>query len=144
MAAISVLEEEFENVSCWYQVPIWRKRICPHFSRIPALRWSRCVASSAIGIAKKRIKHAFTSAAEMIAGCELEVVVIAAVCAPRRCAPPDARSTSCAAITLNVEAEELVAAARTPEPRAASHFVVPERMAIRELVANGHLTPYAD
>ncbi len=107
--------------------------------------------SRAAAIAKERsIPHAFASAREMIAGCELDGVIVAS--------PPFAhRDDVLAALdagkhvicekpfTLNIEeAEELVAAARTAETACgiAHEFrFVPQRAAIRELVANGHLAP---
>lgn len=107
--------------------------------------------SSAPTVAKERnIAHAFGSAEAMIAGCDLDLVVVAS--------PPFAhRDDVLAALdagkdvicekpfALNVaEAEEMVAASRdagTTCGVAHEFRFVPERLAIRELVANGHLTP---
>jgi predicted dehydrogenase len=107
--------------------------------------------SSAETTAKERkIPHAFKSAREMIAGCELDAVVVAS--------PPFAhRDDVLAALdagkhvicekpfALNVEeAEELVGAARNAGTACgiAHEFrFVPQRLAVKELVENGHLLP---
>jgi predicted dehydrogenase len=107
--------------------------------------------SSAERIAKERnIPHAYSSAREMIEGCDLDVVTVAS--------PPFAhRDDVLAALdagkhvvcekpfALNVEeAEELVAASRDAGTACAlSHEFrfVPERIAIKELIDNGHLAP---
>lgn len=107
-------------------------------------------SSAAAVAAERKIPHAFTSAREMIAGCELDVVVVAS--------PPFAhRDDVLAALdagkhvmcekpfALNIEeAEEMVAAARDAGTACAlSHEFrfVPERAALREMVENGHLSP---
>jgi predicted dehydrogenase len=107
--------------------------------------------SSAATIAKERgIGHAFHSAKEMIAGCELDAVIVAS--------PPFAhRDDVLAALdagkhvicekpfALNVEeAEEMLAAsidAGTACGIAHEFRFVPQRLALRELVENGHLSP---
>ncbi len=107
--------------------------------------------SRAAAIAQQRgIPHAFTSAAEMIAGCELDAVTVAS--------PPFAHRDDVLAaldagkhvlcekpLALNVEqAEEMVAAARdagTACGIAHEFRFVPERIAIKELIENGHLSP---
>jgi len=107
--------------------------------------------TSAAAIAQERkIAHAFASAREMIAGCELDAVVVAS--------PPFAhRDDVLAALdagkhvicekpfALNIEeAEEMLAAARDASTACGvSHEFrfVPERAALREMVENGHLHP---
>jgi predicted dehydrogenase len=107
--------------------------------------------SSAAAIAKERgIPHAFTSASDMVAGCELDAVVVAS--------PPFAhRDDVLAALdagkhvmcekpfALNLEeAEEMLAAsmnAGTACAIAHEFRFVPERIAIKELIVNGHLSP---
>ena len=107
--------------------------------------------SSAKTIAKERnIPHAFAGTAEMVDGCELDCVVVAS--------PPFAhRDDVFAALdghkhvlcekpfALNVEeAEEMLAAAldaQTACGLAHEFRFVPQRMAIQQLVANGHLKP---
>jgi len=107
--------------------------------------------SSAAAIAKERkIESAFTSAREMIAGCELDAVVVTS--------PPFAhRDDVLAALdagkhvicekpfALNIEeAQEMLAASReagTACGVAHEFRFVPERAALREMVENGHLTP---
>ncbi len=105
-------------------------------------------------IAKERsIPHAFRSAREMIEGCELDAVTVAS--------PPFAhRDDVLAALdaskhvlcekpfALNVEeAEEMVAAARdagTACGIAHEFRFVPQRIAIKEMIENGHLSPLRD
>lgn len=106
--------------------------------------------SSAAAVAAERKLQGFASCAQMVAGCELDAVVVAS--------PPFAhRDDVLAALdagkhvicekpfALNVEeAEELVAAARNAGTACgvAHEFrFVPQRIALRELVANGHLEP---
>jgi hypothetical protein len=107
--------------------------------------------STAAAAAKERkIPHAFASAAEMIAGCELDAVIVAS--------PPFAhRDDVLAALdagkhvlcekpfALNVEeAEEMLAASRGAGTACGivhEFRFVPQRLALRELVANGHLAP---
>ena len=107
--------------------------------------------SRAATIAKERgIPHAFASAREMIAGCELDGVVVASPPFAHRddvLAALDARKhVLCEKpFGLNVEeAEELLGASRdagTACGVAHEFRFVPQRAAIRELVANGHLAP---
>lgn len=107
--------------------------------------------SSATVVAKERnIPHAFPSAAAMIAGCEMDLVVVASPPFAHRddvlAALDAAKHVICEKpFALNIEeAEEMVAAARdagTTCGVAHEFRFVPERMAIRELVANGHLNP---
>jgi predicted dehydrogenase len=107
--------------------------------------------SSAATIAKERnIPHAFSSTAEMVDGCELDAVVVAS--------PPFAhRDDVFAALdahkhvlcekpfALNVEeSEEMLAAALDAQTACGivhEFRFVPQRMAIKELVENGHLSP---
>jgi predicted dehydrogenase len=106
---------------------------------------------SAKTIAQERnIPHAFSTAAEMVEGCELDCVVVAS--------PPFAhRDDVLAALdahkhvlcekpfALNVEeAEEMLAASQDAQTACgiAHEFrFVPQRMAIKQLVENRHLTP---
>jgi len=106
---------------------------------------------SAAGVAKERsIPHAFTSCAEMLAGCELDAVVIAS--------PPFAHHGDTLAalaagkhvlcekpFALNVaQAEEMLAAAKAAGTGCGvSHEFrwAPERIALQQMVANGHLAP---
>lgn len=105
--------------------------------------------SRASTVAKERnVPHAFSSAAQMIAGCELDAVVVASPPFAHRddvLAALDARKhVLCEKpFALNVEeAEEMLAASRDAQTACGvSHEFrfVPQRTAIRELVANGHL-----
>ena len=107
--------------------------------------------SSAAAIAKERgIPHAFTSTREMIDGCELDVVTLAAPPFTHRddvlYALDAAKHVVCEKpLALNVEeAEELVAASRDAATACAiahEFRYVPERIAIKELIDNGHLSP---
>ena len=107
--------------------------------------------SSAKAIAQERnIPHAFSSAAEMIDGCELDAVVVASPPFAHRddvLAALDARKhVLCEKpFALNVEeAEEMLAAAldaQTACGLAHEFRFVPQRMAIKQLVENRHLTP---
>ncbi len=107
--------------------------------------------SSAATVAKERkIAHAFSSAREMIAGCELDAVVVASPPFTHRddvLAALDAgKHVLCEKpFALNIEeAEEMVAAARDAGTACGvSHEFrfVPERAALREMVENGHLHP---
>jgi predicted dehydrogenase len=107
--------------------------------------------SSAQAIAKERnIPHAFSTAAEMVDGCELDAVVVASPPFAHRddvLAALDARKhVLCEKpFALNVEeAEEMLAAAldaQTACGLAHEFRFVPQRMAIKELVENGHLAP---
>ncbi len=107
--------------------------------------------SSAASIAKDRkIPLAFASARDMIAGCELDVVVVASPPFSHRddvLAALDAgKHVLCEKpFALNIEeAEEMLAAARDAGTACAvSHEFrfVPERAALREMVENGHLSP---
>jgi len=107
-------------------------------------------SSAAAIAAERKIAHSFSSARAMIEGCELDAVAIAS--------PPFAhRDDVLAALdaglhvmcekpfALNVEeAEELVAASRDAGSACgiAHEFrFVPQRAALRELIANGHLAP---
>jgi predicted dehydrogenase len=100
--------------------------------------------------AARKIPNAFASLAEMLVGCELDVLAVAS--------PPFDHHASVLAglarglhilcekpFALNVaEAEEMVAAAeRAGTVCALAHEFryTPSRIAIRELVANGHLGP---
>jgi predicted dehydrogenase len=107
--------------------------------------------SSAKAIAAERkIPHAFPSAQAMIDGCELDAIAIAS--------PPFAHRDDVLAsldaglhvmcekpFTLNVEeAEELVAASRDAGTACAiahEFRFMPQRIAIKELIDNGHLNP---
>lgn len=100
--------------------------------------------------AERKIPHAFTSAADMVAGCELDCVVVASPPFAHRddvLASLDARKhVLCEKpFALNVEeSEEMLAAslnAQTACGVAHEFRFVPQRMALREMVANGHLTP---
>ena len=107
--------------------------------------------SSAAAVARERnIPNAFTSAQAMVAGCELDCVVVASPPFAHRedvLASLDARlNVLCEKpFALNVEeAEEMVAAslnAQTACGVAHEFRFVPQRMALKELVANGHLSP---
>lgn len=107
--------------------------------------------SSAKTIARERnIPHAFSSAAEMVEGCELDCVVVASPPFAHRddvFAALDARKhVLCEKpFALNVEeAEEMLAAsqdAQTACGLAHEFRFVPQRMAIKQLVENRHLTP---
>ncbi len=107
--------------------------------------------SSAQAVAKERnIPHAFSSAAEMVEGCELDCVVVASPPFAHRddvLAGLDARKhVLCEKpFALNVEeAEEMLAAsldAQTACGIAHEFRFVPQRMAIKQLVENGHLAP---
>ncbi|HVA28581.1 MAG TPA: Gfo/Idh/MocA family oxidoreductase [Candidatus Baltobacteraceae bacterium] len=107
--------------------------------------------SSAAAVAKERkIAHAFSSTREMIAGCELDAVVIASPPFTHRddvLAALDAgKHVLCEKpFALNIEeAEEMVAAARDAGTACGvSHEFrfVPERAAVHEMVENGHLHP---
>jgi predicted dehydrogenase len=107
--------------------------------------------SSAAAVAKERkIPHAFTSAREMIAGCELDAIVVASPPFTHRddvLAALDAgKHVMCEKpFALNIEeAEEMLAAAReagTACGVAHEFRFVPERAALREMVENGHLSP---
>lgn len=106
---------------------------------------------SAERIAKERgVPHAFASVPEMLAGCEVDVVSIAA--------PPFTHHDDVIAalgagkhvicekpFALNVrQAEEMLQAAeRSQAATAVMHEFrwVPQRIALKELVANGHLAP---
>jgi predicted dehydrogenase len=107
--------------------------------------------NSAERIAKERgIPHAFASVGEMLTGCEVDVVSIAA--------PPFTHHDDAIAaldagkhvicekpFALNVpQAQAMVAAAqRSKTATAVMHEFrwVPQRTALKELVANGHLAP---
>jgi predicted dehydrogenase len=106
---------------------------------------------SAVGIAaEENIPHAFASCAEMLAGCELDAVVVAsppsqhhddvlAVLAAGRhviCEKPFARSVAQAKAMYAAAAQAHVAAGVSHEFR-----FVPQAAALKELVANGHLDP---
>lgn len=107
--------------------------------------------TSAAAIAKERnVPHAFSSAAEMIAGCELDCVVVASPPFAHRddvLAALDARKPVLCEkpFALNVEeAEEMLAASLNAKVAAGvchEFRFVPQRMAMKELVANGHLDP---
>ena len=106
---------------------------------------------SAEGIAAARgIPHAFTSCAEMVAGCHLDVVVVAS--------PPFSHEGDVLAalaagkhvlcekpFALNVaQAERMLDASKAAATACgvAHEFRwIPQRMAMKELVANGHLDP---
>ena len=96
------------------------------------------------------IPHAFTSCADMVAGCELDAVVVAS--------PPFAHEDDVLAalaagkhvlcekpFALNVaQAQRMLdasTAARTACGVSHEFRWIPQRMAIKELVANGHLDP---
>ncbi len=105
----------------------------------------------AAGIARERsIPQAFTSTREMLAGCELDAVVVASPPFAHRedvLAALDARKhVLCEKpFGLNIEeAQEMLAAATdagTACGVAHEFRFVPQRAALRELVANGHLQP---
>ncbi len=107
--------------------------------------------SKAKTVAKERnIPHAFSTAAEMIDGCELDAVIVASPPFAHRddvLAALDARKhVICEKpFALNVEeAEEMLAAAQDAQTACglAHEFrFVPQRMAIKQLVENGHLKP---
>jgi predicted dehydrogenase len=107
--------------------------------------------SSAAAIAKERgIAHAFENTRAMLEGCELDVVTIAAPPFTHRddvLAALDAgKHVMCEKpFALNVEeAEEMVAASRDAGTACAiahEFRFVPERIAIKELIENGHLSP---
>lgn len=107
--------------------------------------------SSAATVAKERnIPHAFASAAEMIAGCDLDCVVVASPPFTHRddvLAALDARKhVLCEKpFALNVEeAEEMLAASLNAQTACGvvhEFRFVPQRMAMKQLVANGHLRP---
>jgi predicted dehydrogenase len=107
--------------------------------------------ASAAAIAKERnIPQSFTSAHEMIAACELDCVVVASPPFAHRddvLAALDARKNVLCEkpFGLNVEeAEEMLAASLNAQTACGvSHEFrfVPQRMALKELVANGHLKP---
>jgi predicted dehydrogenase len=107
--------------------------------------------SSAKAIAAERkIPHAFSSAQEMIAGCELDAITIASPPFTHRDAVLAALDAGLHVMcekpfALNVEeAEEMVAASRdagTACGVAHEFRFVPQRQAIRELIVNGHLKP---
>lgn len=110
--------------------------------------------SSAARIAADRgIPHAFTSCAEMVAGCELDAVIVAS--------PPFAHHDDVMAalaahkhvicekpFALNLaQAQAMVDAARKAGSVCGlSHEFrfVPQRQALKELVVNGHLAPLRD
>ena len=107
--------------------------------------------SRAAGIAKERnVPHAFASCAEMLAGCELDAVVIAA---PPFTHHDDVLASLAAAkhvlcekpFALSVgQAQEMVEArkrAGTACGVAHEFRFVPQRMALKQLVANAHLKP---
>lgn len=106
---------------------------------------------SAHDVARERgISHAFSNARDMIAGCELDCITIATPPFTHRddvLAALDARlHVMCEKpFALNVEeAEEMLAAsldAKTACGVAHEFRFVPQRMALRQLVANGHLSP---
>jgi predicted dehydrogenase len=107
--------------------------------------------SSAQRIAKERdIPHAFASCEEMVRGCQLDAVVVAS--------PPFAHRDDVLAsldaglhvlcekpLALNIEqAEEMLAASQDAGTACGVVFefrFVPQRAAIKELIANGHLSP---
>jgi predicted dehydrogenase len=107
--------------------------------------------NSAAAIAKERnLPNAFTSCAEMVAGVELDAVVVAS--------PPFAHRADVLAsldrglhvlcekpFALNLEeAEDMLAASkRAGTACALSHEFrwIPERTAVKELIVNGHLAP---
>jgi predicted dehydrogenase len=107
--------------------------------------------ASAARVAQERnIPHAFASCREMVAGCELDAVVVASPpCAHRDdvLAALDAgKHVLCEKpFALNIEqAEEMLAAALeagTACGIAHEFRFIPERAAIKELVENGHLSP---
>jgi len=106
---------------------------------------------SAAGIAKERnIPHAFTSCDEMLRGCELDVVsiasppfthhedVLASLKAGKHviCEKPFALSVA--------QAEEMAAAAKTAGTACAVMHEfrwVPQHIALKQLIANNHLSP---
>ncbi|HTX57130.1 MAG TPA: Gfo/Idh/MocA family oxidoreductase [Candidatus Acidoferrales bacterium] len=107
-------------------------------------------SSAAAIAAERKIAHAFPSAQAMIEGCELDAIAVAS--------PPFAhRDDTLAALdaglhvmcekpfALNVEeAEEMVAASRDAGTACAiahEFRFVPERIAIKELIDNKHLSP---
>lgn len=107
-------------------------------------------SSAATIAAERKIPHAFTSAQAMIAGCELDAITIASPPFTHRDAVLAALDAGLHVMcekpfALNVEeAEEMVAAARdagTACGIAHEFRFVPQRQAIRELIANGHLKP---
>jgi predicted dehydrogenase len=110
--------------------------------------------ASAAAIAKERgIPHAFASAAEMVAGCELDIVTVASPPFAHRddvLAALDARlHVLCEKpFALNIEqAEEMVAAAGNAGTVCAiahEFRYVPQRIAIKQLIENGHLSPLRD
>jgi predicted dehydrogenase len=100
--------------------------------------------------AERNIPHAFTSAQAMIEGCELDAITIASPPFTHRdavlAALDAALNVMCEKpFALNVEeAEEMVAASRdagTACGIAHEFRFVPQRQALRELIANGHLKP---
>ena len=107
--------------------------------------------NSAARIAKERgIGHAFTDARAMIDGCELDCITIASPPFTHRddvlAALDKGLNVMCEKpFALNVEeAEEMLAAAESAGTvcGVAHEFrFVPQRMAIKELVENGHLAP---
>lgn len=107
--------------------------------------------SSAKAIAAERkIPHAFTSAQAMIDGCELDAITIASPPFTHRDAVLAALDAGLHVMcekpfALNVEeAEEMVAASRdagTACGIAHEFRFVPQRMAIKQLIDNGHLAP---
>lgn len=118
----------------------------PEFE-VVALASPRTAAETA---RERQIPHAFATCAEMIAGCELDAVVVAS--------PPFAHHDDVIAaldarkhvmcekpFALNVkQAQSMLAASeRAGTVCALAHEFrfVPERAALKELVANGHLTP---
>ncbi len=106
---------------------------------------------SAAKVAKERnIPHAFASAREMLDGCELDCITIASPPFTHRddvLGALDKRlNVMCEKpFALNVEeAEEMVAAAENAGTACgvAHEFrFVPQRMALKQLVENGHLSP---
>lgn len=107
--------------------------------------------NTAAAVAKERnIPHAFASAREMIEGCELDCITVASPPFTHRddvLAALDARlHVMCEKpFALNVEqAEEMLAAslnAQTACGVAHEFRFIPQRMALKQLVENGHLAP---
>lgn len=107
--------------------------------------------SRAAGIAKERnIPHAFTSCGEMLAGCDLDAVVVAAppfthhhdVLASLK-AEKHVLCEKPFALTVAQAQEMLDASTRAGTACGVAHEFrfVPQRMALKQLVANGHLDP---
>jgi predicted dehydrogenase len=100
--------------------------------------------------AERKIPHSFTSAQAMIEGCELDAVAVASPPFQHRddvlAALDNGLHVMCEKpFALNVEeAEEMVAASRDAGSACAiahEFRFVPQRTALKELIANGHLAP---